>query len=74
VKHPYVRRDGNLTFQDRVTSDAFSGTPSDKLTFWFDGFGSLERPQPAEFHVQARPLRWVEFRDVALQPRHRSKP
>ncbi len=44
------------------------GTPIEKVTLWTATFDRLPFDQLQEFRLQVRPLHWIEFPDVALQP------
>jgi hypothetical protein len=48
-----------------------TSTSVDRTVTWTYRF-ALKRAQLKEFQVQVRPVHWVEFRDVALEPRDRS--
>jgi len=68
VEHRCERGSGSLDYTITSWADAFSGSPSDKVTVWHSA-SHLTPDAVKEFRVQARPLHWVEFRDVALNPR-----
>lgn len=44
-------------------------TPSGKLTLYTVSFLNLPLRAVMEFRLQVRPVHWIEFRDLALQPR-----
>jgi predicted Ser/Thr protein kinase len=48
-----------------------SGTPAEPAMIWTYSYHKLPLAQVKQFEVQVRPVQWIEFRDVALQPRDR---
>ncbi|MCW5550578.1 MAG: serine/threonine protein kinase [Verrucomicrobiae bacterium] len=46
-----------------------SGTPSEGTATWTYNFPGLPLAAVKEFRVEVRPVHWIEFRNVALQPR-----
>ena len=55
------------------TAHGGTGTPMEATTVWTYDFNSLPLPSTREFRVQVRPVHWVEFKDIALVPRDRSR-
>jgi predicted Ser/Thr protein kinase len=49
-----------------------SGTPADSKSIWTYEFRGLPLAKVKEFRVQARPIHWLKFPDVALEPRDRA--
>jgi hypothetical protein len=54
------------------TQTSGAGTPIEKTSIWTYTFFQLPLARVKEFQVQARPVHWVEFRDVALEPKDRA--
>lgn len=55
---------------DRVHSRA-SGTPAETTSTWTYTFSGTTVARIREIQVQVKPVQWVEFRDVALNPKRR---
>ena len=55
------------------TAHGGTGTPMEATTVWTYDFNSLPFAATREFRVQVRPVHWVEFKDIALVPRDRSR-
>ena len=49
-----------------------AGSSLGKSTIWTYTFAHMPLAQLKEFRVQMRPIHWIEFRDVALEPEDRA--
>ena len=58
-----VDTDGRVRSHERAM-----GTPTETSTTWTMSFSGLTKEQVREFQVQVRPVSWIEFNPLALQP------
>lgn len=60
------------TTGEQHTYQNASGTPAEPAMIWTYTFRELPLAKVKQFEVQVRPVHWIEFRDVMLQPLDRS--